>query len=290
MIRFKYASDFIGEGIMRKMAMITLLGILLVGCKLGGKAENITGSVTIQDTVTGEELTLSEDGAFRFDHNYDAGEPYLVEITETSSGLVCHIEGNEGIFTGENIKNIKIECDLDAVACTQQYDPVCAKVEADLRCITEPCITHEYRSFGNACSASASKAQIAFIGECDGLKGQVAFGDRPVYIKEGVLDDDIGADYKLVNSDIRGDIAYVTLQHSGGCGEHDFQLNVANVFENKDSVTAMSVLYHEADDDCEALIKSEQRFDLLPVKEFYSRQFNSDTGAVLIEGIGLYRF
>ena len=51
--------------------------------------------------------------------------------------------------------------------CTQEYNPVCAKKDTDIRCVTTPCPSEEEVTFGNACGAcSDSKVSAYRLGEC----------------------------------------------------------------------------------------------------------------------------
>lgn len=52
----------------------------------------------------------------------------------------------------------------DQVACTMQYDPVCAEVQ--VQCVTAPCYPIK-ETFGNACMMEANKhAKFLYKGEC----------------------------------------------------------------------------------------------------------------------------
>ena len=60
-------------------------------------------------------------------------------------------------------------CDADdrPAACTQQYDPVCGAVDTGLRCVTTPCDSTRWDTFGNACSACATPGVIGWrAGTC----------------------------------------------------------------------------------------------------------------------------
>lgn len=51
--------------------------------------------------------------------------------------------------------------------CTEQYDPVCAEVDTGIRCITEPCPSTEWKTYGNACSACADRQVYGYTpGAC----------------------------------------------------------------------------------------------------------------------------
>lgn len=60
----------------------------------------------------------------------------------------------------------------DPVSCTEEYAPVCAVRETGVVCVTEPCPTHEYATYGNRCKAKADNAIPVFNGECGDLEGE----------------------------------------------------------------------------------------------------------------------
>jgi len=51
--------------------------------------------------------------------------------------------------------------------CTQQFLPVCGRIDTGIRCVTSPCPSHTFKTFGNACTACASNDVIDYIdGAC----------------------------------------------------------------------------------------------------------------------------
>lgn len=51
--------------------------------------------------------------------------------------------------------------------CTQIYQPVCGLVDTGIRCITTPCPSAEYQTFGNACTACSDSNVTGYVeGEC----------------------------------------------------------------------------------------------------------------------------
>lgn len=50
--------------------------------------------------------------------------------------------------------------------CTLQYDPVCAKKDTGIRCITTPCPSSEIKTYGNKCMMNADDAEFLYDGEC----------------------------------------------------------------------------------------------------------------------------
>ena len=276
---------------MKKTLLLVWIALFLGGCKLGGEAVNITEPVTIQETVTGESLTLTMDGVFSFQYEFEPGDAYKVDITDQPDGVICRVENASGEFGEEDITNLVVSCEEDQVFCPLHYAPVCAKKASNIVCITEPCESHQYSTFSNNCFASAERAMMAFDGACDGLQDAVAFDESPVWMVDGALNGDTGKAYVIQKSHISGNRLTLTLQYGGGCAEHAFRLEAEQKLSDEEGkVAAKLQLVHHSDDACEALITSDVTFDLLPVKEFYRRQFGEASGEVTLSELGTYRF
>lgn len=51
--------------------------------------------------------------------------------------------------------------------CTREYRPVCALRDTGVRCVTTPCPSTEWKTYGNACDACADKDVIGHVpGTC----------------------------------------------------------------------------------------------------------------------------
>lgn len=273
---------------MYRLAMLCALGLLISACRLGGQASGISEPVTLTETVSQQTLALQQDGPFAFGQDIKPGSRYVVEAA--GKGLQCSIENASGTMGRNPVTNLNVTCEPDAVICTADYNPVCAKASAQLACVTEPCPTHAYRTFSNACQAEAVDGMISFSGSCDNLEETVTFEDQPVSMVESLQKDPDARPITLVASRLDGDVAHLTLQYSGGCGDHSIQLQVQQQLLAGQPVVAHTQLIHKSNDNCEALITREHRFDLLPVKAFYQRQFGQDSGRVAIQHIGNYLF
>lgn len=46
--------------------------------------------------------------------------------------------------------------------CTREYRPVCASRDTGVRCVTTPCPSTEWRTYGNACDACSDKAVYGY--------------------------------------------------------------------------------------------------------------------------------
>jgi hypothetical protein len=52
--------------------------------------------------------------------------------------------------------------------CTREYRPVCGRRDTGVRCVTTPCPSTEYKTYGNACTACADEKVIDYVvGECE---------------------------------------------------------------------------------------------------------------------------
>ncbi len=52
--------------------------------------------------------------------------------------------------------------------CTQEVEPVCAKRDNGVRCVTEPCPSFEWATYSNACTACADERVFAHVpGSCE---------------------------------------------------------------------------------------------------------------------------
>jgi hypothetical protein len=86
--------------------------------------------------------------------------------------------------------------------------------------------------------------------------------------------------YELASARVEGDTLHVTVQYGGGCAVHDFSLLVVPIFLESYPVQMSGSLAHDAKGDpCRALVSSDLRFDLSPIKEAYRQSYGvqSDT-------------
>jgi len=55
--------------------------------------------------------------------------------------------------------------------CTREYRPVCGTRDTGIRCVTTPCASYEYKTYGNACTACADPKVIEYrSGACASIK------------------------------------------------------------------------------------------------------------------------
>lgn len=68
----------------------------------------------------------------------------------------------------EEIRQDLIQCPENRPEmCIEIYQPVCGLVDTGIRCITTPCPSTDYKTFGNSCTACADPNVTGYIdGEC----------------------------------------------------------------------------------------------------------------------------
>jgi len=172
-------------------------------------------------------------------------------------------------------------------ACPAVFDPVCAKDESNIACITEPCPTHEYKTFGNFCEAQLALASVVLDDECGKLNGVPAFGQPPVKVA-----DKLPEVYKMVTvTDVgfSGDVLTVTLNYSG-CSAQYFDLYAADLFMESSPVQVKTRFKPMVEDLCKAYISSKASYDLIPLKHAYQQAYDTEHGEILLQGIGNYIF
>lgn len=171
--------------------------------------------------------------------------------------------------------------------CPAVEDPVCAKARAPIQCVTEPCPDHQYQTFSNECKAFFALAEIAFDDQCGELEGAVAFGSPLVQRVEELP----STDKRPSVTDVlfEGDSVSVTLGYSG-CEEQHFHLYVSAAFLESDPVQVNTVFVPMVEDACDAALSTALRYDLTPLKHAYQQSYQTETGSIVLQGIGTYSF
>ncbi len=242
------------------------------------KASGLTGSVTLFESISKTDYEITSDG------NYDLNLP----LNQTVYNL-------EIVVTDQQACTINQQLDLvcGSIVCTADYRPVCAKKPlAGVVCITAPCQTDRYLTYGNSCGAQAENAWISIQSECGGLEDVIAFHQKPVVITNIGLLDIISESFQINRVDILDDALTLEFEVSGGCGSHDFTLYADEVFQESDPVQLSYIIAYTASDECDNIITIEKEFDLLPVKEIYRRAYPDATGeqSVNLNDLGIYQF
>lgn len=172
-------------------------------------------------------------------------------------------------------------------ACPAVADPVCAKNLTPIVCVTEPCPNYEYQTFGNACEAFLDLAEVAFNGVCGELEETMAF-DNPLVRRT----DDLPSTEKTVtveNVRFDGDVLNVNLGYSG-CDEQHFHFYVADTFMESLPVQVGNAFVPLVEDECLASFSTEFSYDLTPLKHAYQQAYQTETGTIVLPGVGTYSF
>lgn len=172
----------------------------------------------------------------------------------------------------------------DGGVCGAIYQPVCGKDESGIVCVTEPCPTHEYVTFGNACEASILVADIAWPHQaCGDLAGITSSSAPPVEMVETAP---INA-AQVTSAEIRDDELFVSLRYTG-CETSHFDLLVERSFaENNEVLWAFQPVI-TIDKSCFAYQDVDLRFDLLPLQVLYEQSHGDGPATIVLPGLADY--
>lgn len=77
-------------------------------------------------------------------------------------------EDSESAPSGAVVQCPPHPADAGPIACTREYMPVCGMVDTGVRCVTTPCPSTQFKTFGNRCTACADPKTISYRpGACD---------------------------------------------------------------------------------------------------------------------------
>lgn len=172
-------------------------------------------------------------------------------------------------------------------ACPAVHDPVCGKTEGEIACITQPCPTHQYKTFGNGCAASMARAAVILDDDCGKLEGAIAFADPPVRVVKELPKSDKPVTIDKVS--IEGDRLFVRLGYSG-CQEQHFDLYIDSAFRESHPVQLKYQFVPQVEDRCLAYFTTEFSYDLIPLRHAYRAAYQSESGAMVLPELGTYQF
>ncbi len=199
-----------------------------------------------------------------------------------AAGAMTLFPGECGDKEGEEIDNLG-----EYIACPALWDPVCAKALGDVQCITTPCPTHEYRTFGNACSAMQSRAGLIISGECPKALTEVPVTAEPPVVLVNSFPTP-AEQTTIVKAGIKNDVLTVTLGYSG-CSEQHYSLLVQDAFLKSEPVQVNYQFQPVVEDFCDAYFETEFTYDLMPLRLAYSQSYKG-AGVIAIPEIGRYEF
>ena len=278
-----------------KISIALVLALFLTACRLGGEVTGLESgdAVSLMEDVSGNTVIVDKNGKFEFSERFLYDTDYHVSVLEQpGNNGECRVANGQGTFSGD-VLDVKVECEY-LNACTKEYAPVCAKQAASIQCITTPCPDHIYKTFGNACMADKGKARIAFNGECGNLEGVVSDDSNPVRVADLKVMK-FGRVATLLDAKLDGDNVEVEVGFSGCDDEATVDFYVSSDFMESNPVQVGSVFPLNTNGDqgdiiCMAYWTKKIRFDLLPLKYKYIEMYGTESGEVIIQGVGLYKF
>jgi hypothetical protein len=242
------------------------------------KASGIASPVILFESVEEVSYTLQEDGNFEF--RLAEGQTLFDFDVVFSGGLFCELSDDHDLV-------------CRASDCTANFAPVCGKKRfAGVVCVTEPCETARYQTYGNSCEATIDNTWFALDTQCGELEDKTSVDDRPVYITDFALLDLFVEDFSLIEASIEGDQLTVEFEVRGGCGTHDFYLHADTQFMETDPVGLSWQFSYRATDTCDDVIRFVETFDLLPIKESFRVTYPNVIGeqSVVLDNLGVYSF
>jgi hypothetical protein len=85
------------------------------------------------------------------------------------------------------------------------------------------------------------------------------------------------------SASIENDVLRVHVTHGGGCEQHEYAAVAWNGWLESNPVQVGVMIAHDGKDDaCDALVKAELRFDLIPLRQAYSRAYGSGASQMIL--------
>jgi hypothetical protein len=81
---------------------------------------------------------------------------------------------------------------------------------------------------------------------------------------------------------ISGDVAFVEVQHGGGCGEHAYRVCWDGSFLESSPVQVRLAVEHRGDDPCDAILQPTLIVDLTALRDAYRDTYQTWNGAISI--------
>ena len=266
--------------------VLILNALFLTGCKLGGEAVGLSEPLTLIEENSEATVLVERDGEFEFAEDFPLRSHYRVMVKD-SGNMDCRVRNGEGVIGG-HVDSILVDC--SGLSCTLQYEPVCAKGQGNIVCVTEPCYNYTYSTYGNYCTASVVGALVAFDGECLGLEDVATTSDQPANMYDFSKGVPTSEPADIISATFNNELLTLDIEHSGGCGTHEFKLLLSDAFMESFPVQVQAALIHKSDDPCDGIMRSQRQFDLAPLQEFYRRAYGDESGTVIIQGIGAFDF
>lgn len=207
------------------------------------------------------------------------------KMTHQTFGNDCMLAGagTLELFSGECGEKEDTPVTEIAGDCDLQYDPVCGKKETGIVCVTAPCESAEYKTYGNFCTLGLDRAQQVFTGECGDLEGEITTNEPAVYVVPEYPTFPAGNPVNVTAASIDGDLLSVSLAHSG-CQAIHYDLYVSSSFAEVAIPITNAVFVPMGDaGDCEALFTTDFVYDLLPLKQTFINMYPVNSGEFTLQ-------
>ncbi len=100
-----------GSGIIRGEAVADVAVLCETNTyRIGGTVTGLTGSPVILKNNGGDELTLTENGAFSFPVKLEFGASYSVKVATHPTKMYCLVAHGKGVVGDAEVSNVAIEC------------------------------------------------------------------------------------------------------------------------------------------------------------------------------------
>lgn len=169
-------------------------------------------------------------------------------------------------------------------ACPAVVDPICAKTTTEVVCVTEPCPSHEYKTFNNSCVASLALASEVFDEACGKLDGQLAFDQPPIKVVEGLPS--TSKSVRVTSVKLDNDLLNVTIAYSG-CDQQYFQLYASELVLESYPPQVETAFIPMVEDECEAVFTSDLSFDLKPLIFKLQQMYPGEDQRVILRDLNL---
>ena len=126
---------------------------------IGGNIAGLTGSAVLQNN-SGDDLTLTANGAFTFATPLMSGAAYSVTVLTQPAGKSCTISLGSGTVAGANVTNVVADC----VAASALIAYVANGISDDVTTFRIDLASGALSEVGNAVAAGTSPHSVTVLG------------------------------------------------------------------------------------------------------------------------------
>lgn len=210
----------------------------------------------------------------------------------------CGGLAKDAVCTADSIEPGAVAvCD---VSCSAHSD--CASLSSDHRCDGGYCRAPKLGSSGGAGQGAGGSAGLgpagggnasavggSSAGAVSGGVGGLGGGSALPRIFPCPQETPNGDPIQVERSSLAGNALTLQVGHSGGCGQHRYDLCYGEFLESWPVQTTLTLIHDANGDTCEAFVTQTLTFDLTPLAESYYRGYVTDNGQISTN-YGLYGF